>query len=74
LRQNVSANYSYWIGRTLNSNLEHSVLATGTVPGTQEPYLRRMQFDLIYSFYITSSVRRIRTGGRTPCPPVRIDF
>jgi len=50
LRQNVSANYSYWIGRTLNSNLEHSVLATGTVPGTQEPYLRRMQFDLIYSF------------------------
>jgi hypothetical protein len=50
LRQNVSANYSYWIGRTLNSNLEHSVLATGTVPGTKEPYLRRMQFDLIYSF------------------------
>ncbi len=50
LRQNVSANWSYWIGRTLNSNLEHSVLATGTVPGAQEPYLRRMQFDLIYSF------------------------
>lgn len=50
LRQNVSANYSYWIGRTLNSNLEHSVLATGTAAGTQEPYLRRMQFDLIYSF------------------------
>jgi len=50
LRQNVSANYSYWIGRTLNSNLEHSVLASGTKAGTQEPYLRRMQFDLIYSF------------------------
>jgi len=50
LRQNVSANYSYWIGRTLNSNLEHSVLAPGTIAGTQEPYLRRMQFDLIYSF------------------------
>jgi hypothetical protein len=50
LRQNVLANYSFWIGRTLNSNLEHAVLAPGTLAGTQEPYLRRMQFDLIYSF------------------------
>jgi flagellar motor protein MotB len=50
LRQNVLASYTYWIGRTLNGNLEHSVLAPGTVAGTQEPYLRRMQFDLIYSF------------------------
>jgi flagellar motor protein MotB len=50
LHQNVLASYTYWIGRTLNSNLEHSVLAPGTVAGTQEPYLRRMQFDLIYSF------------------------
>ena len=50
LRQNVSANWTYWIGRTLNSNLEHAVVAPGTIAGTQEPYLRRMQFDLVYTF------------------------
>jgi hypothetical protein len=37
-------------GRTLNSNLQHAILATGITPGQQEPYLKRMQFDLIYSF------------------------
>ena len=50
LRQNVLASYSYWIGRTLNSVLENAVLAKGTAVGTEEPYLKRMQFDLIYSF------------------------
>jgi hypothetical protein len=44
------ASYNLWIGRTLNSSLQHAVLATGVSPGQQEPYLKRMQLDLIYSF------------------------
>ena len=46
----VTAQYTLWFGRTLNSNLEHAVLATGVNPGQTEPQLRRQQFDLIYSF------------------------
>jgi Putative porin len=50
VRANTVASYTFWYGRTLNSSLQHAVLATGTKPGEQEPYLKRMQFDLIYSF------------------------
>jgi hypothetical protein len=50
LRNNVTAAYTLWLGRTLNINLQHAVVASGTTPGTTEPSLRRMQFDLVYSF------------------------
>ena len=50
LRSNVVAAYNAWIGRTLNSNLQHAVLAPGVTPGETEPFLMRHQFDLIYSF------------------------
>jgi Putative porin len=50
LRSNVVAAYNAWIGRTLNSNLQHAVLAPGVTPGETEPLLMRHQFDLIYSF------------------------
>lgn len=50
VRANTVAGYTFWYGRSLNSVLQHAVLATGTAPGTEEPYLKRMQFDLIYSF------------------------
>jgi hypothetical protein len=50
LRSNVVAAYNAWIGRTLNSNLQHAVLAPGVTPGDTEPFLVRHQFDLIYSF------------------------
>lgn len=52
LRQNVQAGYTIWVGRTLNPNLENAVLAPGwsTKLGTTEPWLKRMQFDLIYTF------------------------
>src|SRR5713226_3548594 len=50
VRANTVASYTFWYGRTLNSNLQHAILATGTTAGEQEPYLKRMQFDLIYSF------------------------
>jgi len=50
LQANTVASYTFWYGRTLHSNLQHAVLATGVTPGRQEPYLKRMQVDLIYSF------------------------
>jgi hypothetical protein len=50
VRKNTTAQYTLWLGHTLNSNLEHAVLATGVSPGQTEPDLKRQQFDLIYSF------------------------
>jgi hypothetical protein len=50
VRSNTVASYNLWIGRTLNSNLQHAIVAPGTVAGTTEPWLFRHQFDLIYSF------------------------
>lgn len=50
LRSNVVAQYNAWIGRTLNRNLQHAVLAPGVTAGQTEPFLARHQFDLIYSF------------------------
>jgi hypothetical protein len=50
LRQNTQASYTFWYGRSLNSALQHAALASGTTPGEVEPHLRRMQFDLLYTF------------------------
>jgi len=38
------------VGRTLNTNLQHAALSPGIVAGEEDAYLKRMQFDLIYSF------------------------
>ena len=50
VRNNITAGYTLWIGRTLNSNLQHAALGPGVLAGQTEPNLKRMQFDLIYSF------------------------
>ena len=52
MRANTVAGYTLWIGRTLNPTLQHAALAPGwsTALGSTEPWLKRMQFDLIYSF------------------------
>jgi hypothetical protein len=41
---------TYWLGRTLNSALQHATLPPGVTPGQTEPLVRRAQFDLMYSF------------------------
>ena len=41
---------TYWMGRTLNSALQHATLPPGVTPGQTEPLVRRAQFDLMYSF------------------------
>ena len=50
LRDNVTASYKLFLGRTLNSNLEHAILGTGVAPGQTEPILKRQEFDLNYAF------------------------
>jgi hypothetical protein len=50
VRANTVAAFTWWHGRTLNSNLLNSALAAGVKAGQVEPYLNRLQFDLIYSF------------------------
>jgi len=50
LRSNTTAAFNWWIGRTLNRNLQNSSLAPGLPAGRQDPYLNRLQFDLIYKF------------------------
>src|SRR5438132_6013721 len=47
LRTNTVANFTWWYGRVLNSNLENN---PAKVPGIQEPWLTRMQYDLVYTF------------------------
>jgi hypothetical protein len=54
LRPNTVAAFTWWHGRTLNDNLENAALVSGWKPdGTShhpEPWLNRLQFDLIYTF------------------------
>jgi hypothetical protein len=61
---NTTASFTWWHGRTLNPFLQNAVLAPGmtvsTTPGVgvlvpgqpnqHEPWLNRLQFDLIYTF------------------------
>jgi putative porin len=51
--KNVTAQYTMWFGRTLNTGLENnaaSINKTIKTAGAQEPTLKRQQFDLIYTF------------------------
>jgi hypothetical protein len=50
VRANAVAAFTWWHGRTLNSNLLNSTLATGVTAGQIEPWLNRLQFDWIYTF------------------------
>jgi Putative porin len=61
VRTNTIASFSWWRGRTLNTNLENNAAlfnnwstanksTTITAAGKTEPYLNRLQFDLIYTY------------------------
>lgn len=47
---NVTASYTAYIGRTLNTNLQNAARLSGIAAGQQEPFLKRMQLDLVYKF------------------------
>jgi hypothetical protein len=48
--RNTTAAFTWWLGRTANRNLQNAALAPGLPAGLQDPYLNRLQFDLIYKF------------------------
>jgi len=58
VRANTVAGFTWWRGRTLNTYLENNAALFNnysSVPsiakaGEQEPYLNRLQFDLIYTY------------------------
>jgi len=50
LRANTVAGYTLWVGRTLNTNLQSAVRSPGVPVGGEDSSLKRMQFDLVYSF------------------------
>ena len=53
IQKSVLAQYTMWIGRTLNTGLENnaaSINKTISTAGAKEPTLKRQQFDLVYTF------------------------
>ena len=50
VRNNTTLSFTDYIGRTLNTGLVNATKAPGILPGQQEPYLNRAQFDAIYTF------------------------
>ena len=50
MHPNTVASYNLWVGRTLNTNLQHAIPVPGSTAGQDDPYLKRMQFDVLYWF------------------------
>jgi hypothetical protein len=48
--RNTTAAFTWWLGRTANRNLQNAALPIGLPAGMQDPFLNRLQFDLIYKF------------------------
>lgn len=46
----VTASYTLFVGRTLDTSLQNAVRAPGVAAGATEPWLKRMQIDLVYKF------------------------
>ena len=50
LHPNVTAAFTWYRGRTLDSTLPNAILAPGLSPGRRDPWASRMYFDMIYRF------------------------
>ncbi|HUR37174.1 MAG TPA: putative porin [Terriglobales bacterium] len=50
LSPSVTAGYTIFIGRTLDTSLQNAARASGIAVGAQEPWMKRMQIDLLYKF------------------------
>jgi hypothetical protein len=48
--QNTTLAVTDWIGRTLNDRLQNALKSPITAKGAQDPYLNRLQLDVIYKF------------------------
>ena len=49
-QKNTTVSFTGWFGRTLNRNLQNAALPPGVAPGEQDPYVKRLQMDVIYKF------------------------
>jgi hypothetical protein len=49
-QKNTTFSFTDWIGRTLDRNLQNAAVPPGLPALQQDPYLDRMQFDVIYKF------------------------
>ena len=49
-RKNTQLMFTDWYGRTLNTALVGAAKASGITPGQEEPYLNRLQLDVVYTF------------------------
>jgi hypothetical protein len=50
VRNNTTATFTWYTGRTLNRNLQNAALATGLPATLRDPWLNRVQLDLLYKF------------------------
>lgn len=46
----VTTSYTLFVGRTLNRTLQNAAVAPGLPVGLQDPWLKRMQLDIVYKF------------------------
>lgn len=47
---NTVASYTLFVGRTLDTRLQNAARLSGIAVGQQEPFLKRMQMDIVYRF------------------------
>ena len=50
VQKNTTLQFTGWFGRTLNRNLQNAALPTGLPAGENDPYVKRLQVDVIYKF------------------------
>jgi hypothetical protein len=50
VQKNTTAAFTFWYGRTLNANLQNAAKVASSITGANDPYLKRLQLDLIYKF------------------------
>ncbi len=50
VQKNTTLQFTGWLGRTLNRNLQNAALPPGLPAGENDPYVKRLQVDVIYKF------------------------
>jgi uncharacterized coiled-coil protein SlyX len=50
VQKNTTLQFTGWFGRTLNRNLQNAALPSGLPLGENDPYVKRLQIDVIYKF------------------------
>ena len=50
VQKNTVLSYTQWVGRTLDTNRANALRAPGVLPGQEDKFLKRSQFDVVYSF------------------------